>query len=315
MIEKTIFGTLKNGEEVEKITIKKGKYKVSILTFGAIINYFGTEQYNAVLSYETLREYEDDTHYFGECVGPVANRISNHKFTISGVEYILDKNEGEVCLHSASANFGKKNWSIFELSNISVTLFLKTKDGDGGFPGNHETFATYSLSEDGQLTISYSTISDKECPVYLTNHVYFNLSSLDIRDTILTLPSSYFIETDTSLLPTKIKSVEKTDYDFRDGFEIGKRRNGEYDNAFVLEEDGIVIAEGKKAKLEIRTNQKAIQVYTGVGLKKPFSGFALETGGYPDAINRRDDGFPCPITNSDKAFNSITTIKLEVFSD
>lgn len=42
---------------------------------------------------------QNDSTYFGAIVGRVANRISGAQFTLDGVHYKLDANEGKNMLH------------------------------------------------------------------------------------------------------------------------------------------------------------------------------------------------------------------------
>lgn len=54
-------------------------------------------------------EYENRTlnPYFGGIIGRVANRISNAKFNLDGVDYNLDKNDGNNTLHGGKSGY---NW-------------------------------------------------------------------------------------------------------------------------------------------------------------------------------------------------------------
>lgn len=56
-----------------------------------------------------------------------------------------------------------------------MTYQLDSADGDQGFPGNLVAQATYRLTEDNRVEISWQAKVDKTCPVNLTNHAYFNL--------------------------------------------------------------------------------------------------------------------------------------------
>src|SRR5574344_742535 len=107
-------------------------------------------------------------------------------------------------------------------------------------------------------------------------------------------------------------SVEGTDFDFRKSTVIGSRRNGSYDNTWVLRKGEIVKAEGNLAVLYVRTTEPGIQVYTGEFLSgkdtRPFQGLALETGRYPDSPNRPD--FPREYTEKDRVYESTTSYKL-----
>jgi len=57
--------------------------------------------------------------YCGSTVGPVSNRISNAEFTLDGVTYHLDKNNGNNCLHG-----GKKGFSWVNRFYEGIVEFL-----------------------------------------------------------------------------------------------------------------------------------------------------------------------------------------------
>ena len=194
-----------------------------------------------------------------------------------------------------------------------VTLSLSQKEA-GGFPGDHEIQVSYLLSQDGVLTINYKALSTKKCPVSLTNHAYFILDDRSSKYVGLEIPSDEYISVDSSLIPLldNPTSVEGTDFDFRKSTVIGSRRNGSYDNTWVLRKGEIVKAEGNLAVLYVRTTEPGIQVYTGEFLSgkdtRPFQGLALETGRYPDSPNRPD--FPREYTEKDRVYESTTSYKL-----
>ena len=55
---------------------------------------------DVVLGYDKLSDYFVNGCFFGSVIGPNANRIANAKFTLDGVEYHLDPNDGVNNLHS-----------------------------------------------------------------------------------------------------------------------------------------------------------------------------------------------------------------------
>lgn len=52
-----------------------------------------------------MKSYEKEYCYFGATVGRYANRISDAKINIDGVEYKLEANDNENSLHSGSNGF------------------------------------------------------------------------------------------------------------------------------------------------------------------------------------------------------------------
>lgn len=326
-MEERIWGEYK-GSDVVLYTLHAGKYMFSVMTKGATIVYYGTEGYNAVLSFPSFKDYLLSDDYRGQVVGPVANRINNASFSVDGITYNTEKNFHSLhTLHSGSGNWGDKNWKRKETSSFtlppfkkemegehqSITLFLETPSGDGGFPGKHETEVTYTLFSNGELLIHYNLESDEKCPAAVTNHAYFTLDDRSVCSLLLTIPSDRYIEVEPEhLIPLldNPKSVENTDYDFRNPTTIGLRRGGRYDNTWLLDNEAVIKVEGNRAELEVMTTEPGVQIYTGEFLSSPFAGIAIETGRAPDTLNRPD--FPGAYTERDKAYNSFTLYKLEV---
>lgn len=287
------------------------KYRVLVDTFGATILYFGTKEHNYVLSHKSLLSYEDDPDYMGKIVGPYANRIEKHSFSLDGNEYILEDNDNGNNLHSASACFGNKTWTLLEHKENSVTLTLREKE-EGGFPGDKNVKVVYTLSG-GSLSLDITCSSTKRCVISCVSHMYFNLGCSS-KDVFLTIPSEEYIATNSSLIPLEKNptKVEGTLFDFRYSTRIGDRRDGKYDNSFVLKENDEVRAEGNKALLTVKTSERGVQLYTGEFLRGdnlPFSGFALETGSYPNSPRRKD--FPLFIMDNENIYRSSTTYTLE----
>ncbi len=304
-----------SGEDVLLFSIKKGEFRLDVMTKGATIVWYGTEGYNAVLSHSSFEGFlSKGNGHRGEVVGPVANRISNAKFLIDGITYNTERNFHFLhTLHSGSANWGDRNWKVEHFNDSSVTFFLSTPDGDGGFPGNHTVEVRYTLSSDGALTIEYRVSSDKKCPVSVTNHAYFVLDDRDARALTVTIPSDYYIAVDSKHLiplPSNPTEVAGTLYDFTTPTVIGSRRGGDYDNTWLLRENGTIVAEGNMARLECTTTECGVQMYTGSGLPKPFGGIALETGFPPDCPNRPD--FPSFYTDENRTYESKTVYKLMI---
>lgn len=301
------------GKKVELAVLKSGKFVTAVSTYGGALVWFGTKDKNYVLYHSKAQDYENDSSCMGKIIGPYANRIKNAGFSLSGKKYQLEKNDGENNLHSGSASFGDKFWSISGISDSMVTLSLSTPE-EGGFPGSHETEVSYYLDKEGVLTIHYKATSSVKCPISLTNHGYFYLDDRGSGSVELEIDGEEYIAVDSSLipLPENPRKVENSDFDFRKKKAIGERRDGRYDNTWVLKKNSMVKAEGNLASLFVRTTEPGIQVYTGEFLDgddvKPFMGLALETGRFPDSPNRPD--FPSAFTDKGVVFESMTSYLL-----
>lgn len=92
-----------------------------------------------VLVYNTLAEYEAETHYFGALIGRYGNRIAEGKFKLDGQEYSLAANNGVNHLHDGLKAFDKVAWdpkTILSESIVSLELSYLSKDMEEEYPGN-----------------------------------------------------------------------------------------------------------------------------------------------------------------------------------
>ena len=314
MIRIEPFGNLGNGDRVNRLTVSSSDRSFSVITLGATLTSLVHKGYDAVLSHSDLSRYVDDSTYMGEVVGPVANRIANAKYVLDGIEHHLDANNGPNCLHSGSACYGRKLWKIEGYGNDYAVLSYRSIEGEGGFPGYQTVSVRYCIESDGSLSIGYEADQHGcEIPFSITNHSYFDLSSShDCRSVLLTMHADAYAPVDSSLIPVSEENTAGSDFDFSKGELIGSRRGGAYDNAFRLVPNACVRAEGDMAMLTMATDLPAVQLYAGEFLSNgfsPFSGFALETGFYPDFIN--NPSFSKSILREDHPFRSETRFLLE----
>ena len=309
----------KNDDKVSEVIITSGEYRASVFTLGAVLHSFSHKDRDIVIGYDSYEPYLTAVGHVAEVVGPYANRIKDAEFTMDGKLYILEKNNGKNNLHSGSKNFGSKFWKIDTTSDNSVRLSLESPEA-GGFPGSHHAEITYTLTEDGALSLHYRVESEKKCPVNVTNHAYFNLNGEgDIKGHRLMLTCPEYLTVDDGLIPIGRASVDGTPYDFRTPTVIGERLDGAYDNCLVFGSERKAVVEGKDYILEMTTDLPAVQLYTGISLSStvpgkngkmlfPYQGLALESEFFPDSPNRPD--FPGAYTEPGKPFETTTVYKL-----
>ncbi len=328
--KKELFGLLPDGGEVYKITVKNALgMSASILNFGCILQSLFVPDKdgntdNVVLGFNTLDGYLSADGHFGEVVGRCCNRIKDSRFTLEGKEYILPANDGVNHLHGGPGGFGARLWNIDNVSGNSVTFSLDSADGDMGYPGNMHAACTYTLSDDGKLTLVYTAESDKTTPVCMTNHSYFDLcgaGSGRTLDMTLRLDCDKICSTDKALIPDgKLIEIGGTPYDFSKEKPINRDINEDflllshckgYDtNYFAADFDGSIKAIGRLSdpvsgrKMDIYTDLPCIQLYTGNMISPvvpafygdispaPHMGVCLETQIMPDAVNHPDITYP-----------------------
>ncbi len=179
------FGVTATGESVQRWTIDDGDIRVGVLSLGGVIQSLEVpdaagEQADIVLGFDDVAGYENSKTFAGSVVGRLANRLSNSRFTLDGVEYSIVPNEGDTALHGGLDGFHRRIWSVephAEDGAEGLRLRLTSPDGDQGFPGRLDVIVDYLLVPgERRLRINYHAVTDKPTVVNLTQHAYFNLA-------------------------------------------------------------------------------------------------------------------------------------------
>ncbi len=336
MVRKERFGVTSDGQAVERYIIRgAGGAEAAILNLGGIVqelrvpNREGQLQ-NVVLNYNSVREYYDeDTCYLRACVGRVGNRIGGASYTWNGKIYRLEANEGPNQLHGGPNGFNRRIWEA-ETGEDSVSLRRTSPDGEGGFPGNLMVSVTYRMTEENALEITYRAQTDRETPVNLTNHSYFNFTGREdhiFRHQVQILGSAITEIADGSIPTGRILPVEGTPFDFRSPKEVGRDAfapdsqlmlTGSFDHNFVLDGSGFrsvasVYLPETGIRMEVLTDQPGVQFYIGNYLAAPHgrnTGLCLETQHYPDSVNHAD--FPSMMLTPGEEYVTRTAYRFSV---
>ncbi|PFA66772.1 galactose-1-epimerase [Bacillus sp. AFS015802] len=330
----------REGKKILAHTIENSSgLKVTSINYGCIITKLiapdrDGKRENIVLGFDTLKEYDLHSPYFGAVIGRHAGRIAGGRFTLGDNDYELAKNDGENHLHGGQKGFDRAVWDVAvmeEMDSISLIYSRFSKDGEEGYPGNVEVKVIYTLTEQNEFLLTYEGVSDADTILNLTNHTYFNLSG-DLKTTIeeheLTLKSNRFVALNESLIPNgEAIDVEGTVFDFRsgrqiqDGIESAHPQNRlagrGYDHPFLLEEGAgqiLLTEQGSGRTLRIETNQPSVVLYTGNQLEEdfeirgktsqPYLGMCLETQGVPDAIHHPQ--FQTTVIEKGKPYKAVT---------
>lgn len=230
------FGHTADGKNVDIVTLTNSHgMRASVISYGASLQSLLVPDRDGkfadvVLGYDTLKGYLDRRQYFGATVGRYANRIAHGTFTLNGKAYHLTLNDGKNSLHGGTKGFDMQVWKVIDVKSgpaPSVTMEYVSPDGDQGYPGTLTVKATYVLSDDNQLRISYLATTDKPTIVNLSNHTYWNLAgegSGSVMGQELMIPGEAITPVgDAASIPTgKIVPVADTPYDFRITKPIGR---------------------------------------------------------------------------------------------
>lgn len=335
-VKKCTFGQLSDGTTVEKYTLRNRHITASILTLGGIVQTLAVDGKEVVGGFDTLEDYLTDTSFQGSLIGRVGNRIGNAVFTIGGKTYELAKNDhGLNHLHGGNVGFNRRVWNVEKVCCNRLTLSYTSPDGEENYPGTMTVEVTYSLCDFG-IKIDYSAICDKDCPVNLTNHSYFNLDGMDsgdVLDTVATIHADTVTAVDEHLIPTgEHPTVEGTPFDFKTPHKIGER----LDETFTGYDHNFVFADAEKEKIgrdclphvatfttktmemNVYTDAPGAQFYTanflggapdfkGGVTRLPRHAFCFETQIEPDSINH--GGKPL---EAGKTFHTVTVYQFRV---
>lgn len=348
------WGTLPGGDPVRLFTLRNAHgVKVAISDLGAtLISWHAPDRAgrlgDILLGHDTPAEYVAATTYMGALIGRWANRIADARFTLDGIEYTLDHNDGVNLLHGGTHGFHRALWDVSE-DNGALVMRLESPEGDAGFPGNVTVQVRYTLDDDGTLTIAYEAVTDAPTPLNLTSHPYFNLTGrpgADIRGHVLSIDADRFFEVDTAMIPCKLAEVAGNAFDFRQSAPIGARLDwphaqlaiaGGFDHCYVLRDrpDAVIAGNalqtrqvacaydpGSGRELTVSTDQRGLQFYTGNSLKgdtgrggiayQPHDALCLEAGGFPNEVNMA--GQEQVIVRAGDTYSQVTQYRIGVRS-
>ena len=253
--------------------------------------------------------------------------------------YTLATNNGANHLHGGKTGFNDVVWDVVEHSDTAITLHYLSKDGEEGYPGNLDVTVVYKLTESNDLEITYKATTDKDTPVNLTHHSFFNLHGAgkgSINDHLLQINASRYTPIIEGLIPTGvISSVSGTPFDFLKPTAIGDRVDTDneqiklgfgYDHNFVLDGTGMKTAAQIEEPVSGRvmtvvTDEPGLQLYGGnflngkdIGKRNlPYeyrTAFCLETQHYPDALNQPN--FPSTTLKPGEIYQSTCIYKFSV---
>ncbi len=339
---------MKEDLKVFTLTNKLGN-QVKITNYGAkvmsvIVPDKNGKKENVVLGYSSAEQYLDGNPYFGAIIGRYANRIANGQFILDGEEYQLNRNNGNNHLHGGPGGFHNVLWETRKFQDDqaeALELTYYSNDGEEGYPGNLAVKVIYTWSDENELQIRYSAITDKKTIVNLTHHSFFNLKDggrSNILDHKLMINADYFTPVTEQLIPTgEIRNVDGTPMDFREMHPIKENINevyeqleygNGYDHNYVLTKKDSQLAlaarvyePSTKRAMEVYTDTPGMQFYSGNSLDgsdktkeglsyESRSGLCLEAQHYPDSPNQ--PGFPSVILNPGEEYNQTTIYKFYV---
>lgn len=342
------FVTEVNGDSTKLFTLKNANgMEVCITNFGGRIlsimvpDKDGNMQ-DVVLGFDNITDYINIPSDFGASIGRYANRINQGIIVIDGETIQLPQNNFGHCLHGGPKGWQYRMYEANQLNDSTMTLTMKSPDGDENFPGNVTAVVTYALTGDNAIDIDYKATTDKKTVINMTNHSYFNLSGNPANpatDHILYINADSITPVDDTFMTTgEMMAVANTPFDFNTpktlapditNFENEQVKFGNgFDHNWVLKSKGDISQVAAKLTspasgitLEVYTTEPGIQVYTGNFLDGTVKGkkgitynqrasVCLETQHYPDSPNKPE--WPSVILEPGQTYNSKCIYKFSI---
>lgn len=273
---------------------------------------------NVLLGHATPDAYLASTDYIGGTIGRYANRIKEGRFALDGREIRVGTHDRGNHLHGGPDGFDRRLWTVVDRDDDSATLELVSPDGDQGFPGEVRARVTYAVGA-GEVRVTLTAETTATTIVNLTSHAYFNLDGEGagtIDQHHLQVPAGEYTPVDPTGIPMGgHAAVAGTPFDFREPAPIGPAvRVGHeqvqaargIDHNYVIRGQGlrthaVLASRASGIRLEVRSDQPGLQVYTGNfldgsrsapdgSLLRQGDGIALEPQVFPDSPNQL--GFP-----------------------
>ncbi|MFY0598186.1 MAG: galactose mutarotase [Cyclobacteriaceae bacterium] len=340
-MEESIFGE-HEGQSVKLYHLSNDNgMSLKITNYGATITSIKVpvngETKEVACGFDTLEgyfseDYKANSPYFGCTVGRYCSQIKDAKFSLNGVDYKLASNAGDNNLHGGAKGFDKKMWSAeISESGLQIQMTLKSDDLEEGFPGNVQAKVNFALTNDNEIAISYEAVTDKETPLAMTNHTYFNLTSFseNVENHVAQVNTNKRLALDeTGAATGEILVLDGKDDDLRGGKKIGEVHEAMgdgFEHFYVFDNSGTelintasISSESSGLKLEVFSTEPCMLLYTGKytsdDLKREsgdqfgkYRGFCCETHRYPNGPNIA--GSPGSITEPGKPFTSKTIFK------
>jgi aldose 1-epimerase len=319
-IERRTFGEA-YGEPCSLLTLKNDRgMSVSLSDYGATVTQLWLPDRDGsladvVLGFDDVQGYVTHGAYFGATIGRVANRIRNACFELDGQEYRLAATDGRHHLHGGRRGWDRRLWQAEAADTPRgpcVVFRRQSTDGEEGYPGNVRASVAYTLTDDGELVVEMEATSDRDTPLGMAHHGYWNLGghrSGDVLGHELSLLSARYTPGDP-VVPIGIeRGVDGTPFDFRERKPIGRDLAAAGGNPAGFDHNWVVsgppgelrpVAEvlhpGSGRHLALASDQPGVQFYSGNFLDgqvhgkggQPYArhaGLCLETQAFPDAIN------------------------------
>lgn len=322
----TAFGQTPDGTRVDIATISNGGATARVMTWGASLQDFRLAgvHHPLVLGSPVLPPYWGSMLYFGAIVGRVANRIAHGHASLNGSDLTLERNDqGRHTLHGGTLGASGVNWRLDSVERESCQLSVTLPDGQGGFPGNLDICALYSLTAEGALSVDLTAQTDAPTFCNLAHHSYWNLDGhTNVSDHLLWVNAKRYLPVDAAQIPLSCPSkVAHTAFDYRNPRKIADDLDHNFCRTDVEGLRRACTLRAGELRLSVDTTEPGLQVYAGkfidtrpdLGLTGTAygrnAGVALEPQAWPNAPNAPE--FPSILLNPGEMYHQRSVFHIE----
>lgn len=342
-----------DGQATRLFTLQNSRgMRVSFTNYGAKIQQIIVpDRHGAmddvVLGYDSIEAVITGQPSIGALVGRYANRICGSRFTLDGVLYQLEPNYHAHCLHGGPRGSRFRVFEVEQTDAATADLRIDYLQAIDSFPGNVRSRATYQVTEQNELRISYEATTDSPTVVSMTTHPFFNLAGHDAISTESLARHELMIEASSftpfgpdQTISGEIRSVTGTPLDFRKARAIGDRVDEAarllepyqgYDHNFVLDKPRGELGLAARVRdpvtgrtLEVLSTEPGLfffggHILTGQAPKdvgksgKPYpyrSALCLEPSHFPDSPNHPN--FPSTVLRPGERYTGTTIYRFGV---
>lgn len=296
---------------IQEYTIQNEQIKVTAINYGAAITGIYTKDINGiseniVCNYQDINDYINQPDpYLNQVVGPTSGRIAYGQCDTLRLKINSEPHH----LHGGTKSVSFQFFDCEQTEDTLVFSLSTTHDEDGYPKGTVDYQITYRIFENN-LEVTHQAKPQVKYPLYLTSHLYFNLSGNLQRDILsqkLLINASKRVAIDPEGHPVKIVDIkENSTFDFhklttiKQAFEKSDPEfewTRGYDCAYIFDEPQIIMYDPvSKRELSVSTTANSVVVYSANffddkliftnGIKgKSQLALALETQKIPNGIN------------------------------
>src|SRR3984957_708991 len=258
----------------EQIAIAVGDQRAVIVEVGGGLRSYSASGLDLVDGYGGD---ETSSSGRGQVLIPWPNRLEGGSYEFDGTHHQLPLNEPE----RRNAIHGLVRWAAWNVAEREAhrVVMQHVLHPQPGYPFSLRTSIEYALSDRGlRIRTTTTNLGPERCPYGRGAHPYLTLGTATIDRLFLTLPARTVLQSDQRGLPTTLKAVEGTGYDFRQSRRIGSTV---LDHAFT----DLQRNENGNACVTLRDPDSGIQVSLWVDHSYPY--LMLFSGDpFPDVSRR-----------------------------